>query len=220
MFGVALVDQSDDDTIVSMLCNDANDVEDVYEREYTCKSVVTDGRRQCAFNKQTAVCESIHDLVEDEVVRSIKSGRTRGLVPVTEFAEQQFVRENPDANARLNFVFNQFTNEMEKKQSKSLMSIHPLAQLGLMLVLYAKRGMVFTKLANEPLMQQLTALMGVNALRLLFDALAGSENGSEITQIGTTLLKLFFPGNIVDTVLAGVNMITTAGLWRYLKKAA
>lgn len=218
MFGVASVEQ-DDENIVSLLCSDANDIEDVYEREFTCKSVITNGRRRCAFNRKTSTCESMQDLVEDEVVKSIRTGKTRNLIPVAEFAEQQFARLNPDTNDRLNQMLGQLTNEMQKnrRQSKAFISIHPLAQLGWMLLMYTQREMIFTKLKEEPFMQQLTAIMGANALRMLFDTLSGSQDGSTITQLGTTLLKLFLPGELVTAILMGLNLGTVAGLMRYFR---
>jgi hypothetical protein len=220
MFGAASVQH--DEPLFSLLCEDANQLDDVFEREYTCKSVITDGTRRCAFNKRTAQCESIQDLVEDEVVKSIRSGRTTGLIPATKFAEEQFVRENPEANARLNYMLGELTNEMKRNRTKSkaLVSVHPLAQLGLMLMLYVKRGMVFTKIENDSVMQQLIALMGVNAVRMMFDALAGTQDGSVITQIGTTLFKLFLPGDMVTSLFTGANMATVLGLWRYFKSEA
>lgn len=220
MFGVASV-EPDEENIVSLLCDDANQVDDVYEREYKCKTVVTNGKRRCAFNKQTAMCESLQDLVEEEMVKAIRSGTAKSLVPVTNFADQMFARDNPELNTKMELLVNQLAQQKKSGGTPGfhpqapIISIHPLAQLGAMLLLYVSRGMVFSKLENSPLWQDLVGLMGVNALRMLFDALTGSRDGTAITRVATTLLKLFLPESFVDFLLLTGNVASIAGLWSY-----
>lgn len=220
MFGVASV-EPDNDQLYSLLCNDANDVDDFDEREYVCKGVVTQGKRRCAFNRQTAMCESIQSLMEEQMVNAIKSGNGRTLIPAANFAEQQLMKSDPETNQRLNMIMQQLGTRPQiaftSSGSGSLFSIHPLAQLGLMMLTYASKGFIFATLKDDPKWQNIMGLLGANAVRLLFDSLTANKDGSSITRVGTTLLKLFLPESVVNTLLMAANIGTLAGLVNYFQ---
>lgn len=219
MFGVASVGR-DTDELYSLLCNDANELDDFEEREATCKGVVTQGKRRCAFNRQTAMCESIQSLMEEEMVNAIKSGNARTLLPVANFAEHQFAKQDPEMNARLNVILQQLGKQPQYfgPPSSSLFSIHPLAQLGLMMLTYASKGLLFSNLEKDSRWQTIMGLMGVNAVRLLFDTLTANKDGSAITRVGTTLLKLFLPDSVVTSLLMTANWGTLIGLAKYFTR--